>query len=123
MKFRKFDGVDVGVVMIVVGFSVLVASLVIAGGDYNPQYEADRQFRTALNGEIFTGDEEKDQIEIERLMELPRSVEAFPTGELAKNNWLYVDPGLEYAIEFDWTDSFTVKGEVIFDRTVKEKKK
>ena len=98
-------------------------AFVYAESDYNPKYEADRQFRTALNGEIFTGDEEKDQIEIERLMELPRFSKTFPTGELAKTNWVYVDPGLEYAVEHDWTDSVKSMGTVIFNRIEKRKKR
>ena len=103
-------------------FFVAIA-IVFAGRGFDPEYEANRQFRTALNGEIFTGDEEKDQTEIERIMELPRYCKAFPTGELAKSNWIYVDGSLEYAVEFNWIDSFTVKGDVIFDRTPKKKEK
>lgn len=108
-------------VVFVICFVALVTAI-FAGG-YNPEYEADRQFRTALNGEIFTGDEEADQAEITRLMKLPRFVKAFPTGELAKSNWIYLDPSLEYAIEYDWRKVFRTKGKVIFNRTEKRKKK
>lgn len=96
-------------------------AFVYAESDYNPKYEADRQFRTALNGEIFTGNEKKDQAEIERLMELPRYSKTFPTGELAQTNWIYVDPALEYAVEHDWRKAFKTKGKVIFNRIAKKK--
>ena len=110
-------------VAVLVLLFVGLAIKVFAGRGFDPEYEANRQLRTALNGEIFTGDEEKDQIEIERLMKLPRFSKTFPTGELAKTNWVYVDPGLEYAVEHDWTDSVTSMGTVIFNRIEKRKKK
>ncbi len=103
--------------MIVIVFSIQ------ASRGFDPEYETKKALRTALLGEIFTGDDEADQIEIDRLMELPKYVLAFPTGELAKSNWLFVDESLEYAVEFNWIDSFTVKGKVIFDRTEKRKKR
>lgn len=103
----------------IVGLLIIVAA-VFAGRGFDPKYEAGRALRTALLGEIFTGDDEADYIEIDRLMELPKYVKAFPTGELAKSNWLFVDESLEYAVEFNWIDSFIVKGKVVFDRTRKE---
>ena len=118
MKF-KLSVIEIIIVIVVVG---IIAAFVLAGRGFDPEYEANRVLRTALLGEIFTGDDEADQIEIDRLMGLPKYVEAFPTGELVKSNWLFVDESLEYAVEFDWIDSFTVNGRVIFDRTVKEKR-
>ncbi len=119
MKFR-LSIIEIIIVIVIVG---IIAAFVLAGRGYDPEYEANRALQTALLGEIFTGDDEADYAEIDRLMELPRDVMAFPTGELARVHWLFVDESLEYAIEFDWTENWSVKGKVVFDRTVKRKKR
>ena len=88
-------------VVLLIVFLLLFAGLLIkvfAGRGFDPEYQANRALHTALLGEIFTGDDEADQVEIDRLMDLPKYVMAFPTGELAKSNWLFVDESLEYAI-------------------------
>ena len=94
-----------------------------AGRGFNPEYEADRAFRTALITSYMLEDKEIDEKEIERLLKLPRYVLTYPTGEVAKTQWIFLDEALLYAVEHDWRKGIKQKGRTIFNFTEKGSKR
>ena len=100
-----------------VGLALISSVVVMAGRGFNPKYEADRAFRTALITSYLMRSVDTDDKEIDRLLNLPRYAMAYPTGELAKTQWIFVDESLLYAIEFDWRKKVSGKGRIVFDFT------
>ncbi len=94
-----------------------------AGRGFNPEYEANRAFRAALITSYMLEDKDPDDKEIERLLKLPRYSLTYPTGEVAKTQWIFLDEALLYAVEHDWRKGVKDKGRTIFDFTEQGKKK
>lgn len=108
--------------IIMLGFSLGLDD-VKAGRGFDPEYEADRAFRTALITSYMMRDIDADDDEIERLLSLPRYTLTYPTGEIAKTQWIFLDEALLYAVEHDWRKGVQDKGRTIFDFTKQGKKK
>ena len=113
MRFKP-DLQDIVIMIVIVG---IIAAVAFGGRGFNPKYEADRQFRTALIGSYMAQDIDVDDREIDRLLKLPRYMMAYPTGEIARTQWIFVDESLLYAVEFDWRKGVKDNGRTIFNVT------
>lgn len=102
---------------------VIVYGIAFAGRGFNPEYEAERALRSALITSYMMRDVDTDDKEIERLLKLPRYSLTYPTGEVAKTQWIFLDEALLYAVEHDWRKGIKQKGRTIFNFTEKGSKK
>ncbi len=111
--------IEVFIVFVIVG---IVAAIVLGGRGFSPEFESNRAFRSALITSYLLKDADVDEKEVERLLKLPRYIMTYPTGEVAKTQWLFIDEALLYAVEHDWRDSVKQKGRTIFNFTEKGRK-